>query len=112
LSPAVSWLQKLHIPRFAATLPVMLVSLSIASSIGYVIFNELLQVVNDLPGYRENINSKLRTLRSTNKGALAPSMPKRIVCFPANDEADEIAAVMLAQLLERAGCATVSVPLA
>jgi hypothetical protein len=39
-------------------------------------------------------------------------MPKRIVCFPANDEADEIAAVMLAQLLERAGCATVSVPLA
>ncbi|HEY6340219.1 MAG TPA: hypothetical protein VIY49_01895 [Bryobacteraceae bacterium] len=41
-----------------------------------------------------------------------PSKPERIVCFSANDEADEIAAVMLAQLLEHAGFATVSVPLA
>ena len=41
-----------------------------------------------------------------------PSIAGRIVCFAANDEADEIGAAMLAQLLESAGCATVSVPLA
>jgi methanogenic corrinoid protein MtbC1 len=35
----------------------------------------------------------------------------RILCFPAHDEADEIAAAALAQLLEQAGCATVSFPL-
>jgi hypothetical protein len=40
------------------------------------------------------------------------SIVKRIVCFPANDEADEVAAAMLAQLLEHAGCATIAVPLA
>jgi hypothetical protein len=37
--------------------------------------------------------------------------PGRIFCFPAHDEADEIAAAMLAQLLEQAGCATISFPL-
>jgi hypothetical protein len=46
----------------------------------------------------------------------APALPEtavrgRILCFPAHDEADEIAAAILAQLLERAGCATVSFPL-
>jgi methanogenic corrinoid protein MtbC1 len=40
-----------------------------------------------------------------------PAMPGRILCFPAHDEADEIAAAILAQLLEQAGCATVSFPL-
>jgi len=35
----------------------------------------------------------------------------RIFCIPASDEADEIVAVMLAHLLEQAGCAAVSFPL-
>jgi methanogenic corrinoid protein MtbC1 len=35
----------------------------------------------------------------------------RVLCVPANDEADEIAANMLAQLLEQAGCPAVSLPL-
>ena len=38
-------------------------------------------------------------------------MPGRVLCLPANDEADEIAAAMLAQLLEQAGCAALSLPL-
>jgi hypothetical protein len=40
-----------------------------------------------------------------------PAFPGRILFFPAHDEADEIAAAILAQLLEQAGCATVSFPL-
>jgi predicted PurR-regulated permease PerM len=70
LSPAVAWLRRLHLPRFAATLLVMLVSVSMAGTVGYVIFNQLLQVVNELPSYRENINNKLKTLRAPHKGAL------------------------------------------
>jgi hypothetical protein len=38
------------------------------------------------------------------------AIPGRVLCFPANDDADEIAAAMLAQLLEQAGCATISIP--
>jgi hypothetical protein len=39
-----------------------------------------------------------------------PAAPGRMLCFPAHDEADEIAAAMLAQLLEQAGQATVTFP--
>jgi predicted PurR-regulated permease PerM len=41
-----------------------------------------------------------------------PVLPSvgRVLCLPANDEADEIAAGMLAQLLELAGCAAISFP--
>jgi hypothetical protein len=41
---------------------------------------------------------------------LESAVAGRILCFPAHDEADEIAAGMLAQVLERAGRATVSFP--
>ena len=70
LSPAVAWLQKLHIHRFPAVLLVMLVSIGAAGGISYVIFNQLVQVVNDLPSYRENIDSKIKSLRAPTKGAL------------------------------------------
>jgi predicted PurR-regulated permease PerM len=70
LTPAVGWLQKLHIRRFPAVLLVMLVSIAVAGGIGYVIFNQLVQVVNDLPSYRENIDNKIKALRAPNKGAL------------------------------------------
>jgi hypothetical protein len=35
----------------------------------------------------------------------------RVICIPANDEADEIAASMLSQLLELGGCAALSFPI-
>jgi len=70
LSPAVAWLQNLHIRRFPAVLLVMLVWVAVSAGIGYVIFNQLLQVVNDLPSYRQNINSKIKSLRTPNQGAL------------------------------------------
>ena len=70
LSPAVSWLQKLRIGHFPAVLAVMLVSMTLVGGISYVIFNQLVQVVNDLPSYRENIDNKIKMLRTPNKGAL------------------------------------------
>jgi len=70
LSPAVDWLQKLRLSRFPAVLLVMLASVTMATGISYVIFNQLLEVVNDLPSYRENIHNKIRAFRTPNKGAL------------------------------------------
>ncbi len=70
LSPAVGWLQKLHIRRFPGTLLVMLVAVSIAGGVAYVILNQLVQVVSELPAYRDNIDSKIQALRAPNKGAL------------------------------------------
>lgn len=70
LSPAVGWLQRLHIRRFLAVLWVMLVLITVAGGVGYVIFNQLVQVVNELPGYRENIDHKINSLRTSNTGSL------------------------------------------
>ena len=39
-----------------------------------------------------------------------PQFPGRVLCFPASDEADQITALMLAQLLEQAGYSVVSFP--
>jgi len=70
LSPAVGWLQNIHIRRFPAVLVVMIVSITIAGGISYIIFDQLVQVANELPAYRENIHNKLTALRTPNKGAL------------------------------------------
>jgi predicted PurR-regulated permease PerM len=70
LSPAVGWLQNIHIRRFPAVLVVMIVSITIAGGISYVIFDQLVQVANELPAYRDNIHNKLTALRTPNKGAL------------------------------------------
>jgi predicted PurR-regulated permease PerM len=70
LSPAVGWLQKLHIRRFPAVLAMMLVLVTVTGAVGYVIFNQLVQVVSDLPAYRENIDNKIKALRAPQKGSL------------------------------------------
>jgi predicted PurR-regulated permease PerM len=70
LSPAVGWLQNVHLKRFPAVLVVMIVSITIAGGISYVIFDQLVQVANELPSYRDNIHNKLTALRTPNKGAL------------------------------------------
>ncbi|MBV8844579.1 MAG: AI-2E family transporter [Bryobacterales bacterium] len=43
------------------------------------------------------------TAEATAELDVAKSFSDRIICFPANDEADQVAAVMLAQILERVG---------
>jgi predicted PurR-regulated permease PerM len=42
----------------------------------------------------------------------AKRLSARIICLPANDRADEVTAAMLAQILERAGHAALSLPIA
>lgn len=70
LSPAVGWLQKVHIRRLPAVLAIVLVLVTATGAVGYVIFNQLVQVVSDLPAYRENIDNKIKALRAPKKGSL------------------------------------------
>jgi predicted PurR-regulated permease PerM len=70
LSPAVGWLQMLRISRFPAVLVVMMVTVMVTTSVGYVIFNQLVHAVNDLPSYRENIDNKIKALRVPNTGGV------------------------------------------
>ena len=70
LSPAVAWLRKIRLGRVPSVLLVMAVSIAAASGIGLVIFNQLIEVANELPRYQENIHNKIVAMRTPGKGAL------------------------------------------
>jgi hypothetical protein len=52
-----------------------------------------------------------QTQRSESAEQSLAASAGRVICLPASDEADEITAAMLAQLLEHAGCAALAFPL-
>ena len=69
LTPAVAFLQKLHLGRIPSVLLAMVVSMAVAGGIGFVIFNQLVEVVNELPSYRQNIHHKIEAMRAPGKGS-------------------------------------------
>jgi hypothetical protein len=58
----------------------------------------------------QSYNEFVAELADQSKNPVMPSSDVRVVCIPASDRADESTAGMLAQLLELAGYATVSLP--
>jgi predicted PurR-regulated permease PerM len=70
LSPAVAWLQKLRLGRFPSVVLIMLISIAVAGGVGWVLFNEMVDVVNELPSYQQNIHNKIEAMRTPSKGAL------------------------------------------
>jgi len=66
LAPAIAWLEKLRLGRVPAALLVMLMSMAGAGAIGWVIFNDLVDVANQLPQYQQNIHKKLEAIRAPN----------------------------------------------
>ncbi len=70
LTPAVGLLQKLRVPRVPAVGIVMMLIIAAASGIGWIIFDQLVGVANELPRYQQNIHNKLEAMRAPGKGAL------------------------------------------
>ena len=70
LTPAVGMLQKIRVPRVPAVGIVMVLTIAAASGIGWVIFDQLVGVANELPRYQQNIHNKLEAMRAPGKGAL------------------------------------------
>ena len=70
LTPAVIWLQKIRLGRVPAVALVMIFTIAAAGGIGWVIFNQLVGVANELPRYQQNIHNKLEAMRTPGKGAL------------------------------------------
>jgi predicted PurR-regulated permease PerM len=70
LSPAVARLVKMRVNRALAAVIVVAISIGAAGAIGIVIFNQMVQVLNELPGYQENIHNKIQAMRAPAKGAL------------------------------------------
>ena len=69
LTPAVGLLEKIHIRRIPAVALVMILTIAAAGSVGWIIVNQLIGVVNELPGYQQNIHARLEAMRTPGKGA-------------------------------------------
>jgi predicted PurR-regulated permease PerM len=70
LTPAVARLQRMHLGRVPSVLVAMIVSIGVAGGIGWIIFNQLVDVTNELPSYQENIHNKIQAMRAPSKNAL------------------------------------------
>jgi predicted PurR-regulated permease PerM len=68
LTPAVAWLQKLGLGRWLSVLLIMVFSIGTAAGVGWIIFNQLVEAVNDLPSYQQNIHNKIQAIRTPGKG--------------------------------------------
>src|ERR1700693_932619 len=70
LTPVVAFLQRLRIGRVVSVLVTVLVSFAVAGGVGWVMVNPLVDVVMQLPLYRENISAKIEALHTPVKGQL------------------------------------------
>src|SRR5580693_1925594 len=59
LTPAVALLERLRIGRVAAVLSAILVSVAVSGGISWVLANQLVDVANQLPQYRQNIHARI-----------------------------------------------------
>ena len=71
LTPAVTWLQKVLLGRVTAVALVMTITIAATGGVGWVIFNQLVGVANQLPRYQQNIHNKLEAMRTPGVGALS-----------------------------------------
>lgn len=70
LTPVVALLQRLHTGRIVSVLATVLVSISVAGGIGWIIANQLVDVANQLPLYRQNIHAKIEAFHMPVTGQL------------------------------------------
>ncbi len=85
----ISWLQRLRFPRAAAVLTVVIVSVGLAGTAGWVFLDQLLGVVNALPAYQQNLHNKIGSLTSSSNGSLghaAQSLQQLANEFSAGEE--------------------------
>jgi predicted PurR-regulated permease PerM len=70
LTPMVVLVQRLHLGRVFSVLTTLLVAIAAAGGIGWIIANQLVDVVNQLPLYRQNIHSKIEAFHVPATGEL------------------------------------------
>lgn len=71
LTPAVTRLEGLRLGRVPSVIAVMIVSLSLVGGVGWIVGNQLIDVINELPNYTSNIRTKLDSFHGPHGGSLA-----------------------------------------
>jgi len=68
LAPVVAWLRKLHVPRIAAVITVVIAAFAAIILFGAVVASQLSSLAQNLPQYQSNIETKVQTIRDANVG--------------------------------------------
>jgi predicted PurR-regulated permease PerM len=70
LTPLATWLQRAHIGRVPSVMIVMVAVITLAGLVSWMVANELIEVVDNLPLYSENIHNKVQRLQAPATGTL------------------------------------------
>jgi predicted PurR-regulated permease PerM len=68
LSPLVTRMDRLHVPRVVGVLIVMTFVGGVIGGLGYVVGGQLTSLATDLPTHRQNIRTKIRELIAMTRG--------------------------------------------
>ena len=71
LTPAVMRLERMHLRRGPSVILVVAAAFGVLTVIGWVVSVQMLNVVNALPNYRTNIESKINSIHAPSSGPLA-----------------------------------------
>lgn len=71
LSPVVAMLERLKLPRTVASLLVILGFAALLGAAGWALFSQLVDVANDLPTYRDNIEDKMAAIHAPSDSAFS-----------------------------------------
>ena len=68
LTPVAKRLEAWGLPRVPAALFVLVVTFGVFAGIGYALAGQLLDIVSGLPGYRDNLSRKIRSVQGSSGG--------------------------------------------
>lgn len=71
LTPAVRFLEAWKLPRIPAVILVLILAFSVVGFPGWIATNQLIDVLSQLPNYKNNIHNKFEAFREQQKGTLA-----------------------------------------
>lgn len=70
LAPLVSFFQRHHVPKIPAVVLVVALAFSVVFGFALIVAGQLTQVAQDLPGYKSNIQTKIRDIKVTGPNSL------------------------------------------
>jgi predicted PurR-regulated permease PerM len=112
LTPSVMRLESLRLGRVPSVMLVLIVSLSLVGGIGWIVANQLIDVINELPNYTSNIRKKMESFHGPHGGSLAKAtdnvqqLTKELSAPPANQATPPVPAPPAATRTQRTPLST------
>ena len=71
LTPFVTFLEKIHFSRVPAVITVLVLSFALGGAVAWRVANQLVEVTVNLADYKSNLDTKIRSLHTSNNGRVS-----------------------------------------